>query len=59
MLGAAGITAGAIGISSYLTKFELSRAFFVLLFLVGVPVLLLWRWTARRIVHRLHAAGAC
>ena len=52
VLGAAGLTAGAIGISSYLTKFELSRAFFVLLFLVGVPVLLLWRWSARRIVHR-------
>ena len=57
VLGAAGLTAGAIGISSYLTKFELSRAFFVLLFLVGVPVLLLWRWSARRIVHRLHRRG--
>ena len=51
------LTAGAIGISSYLTKFELSRAFFVLLFLVGVPLLLLWRWSARRIVHRLHRRG--
>ena len=57
VLGAAGLTAGAIGISSYLTKFELSRVFFVLLFLVGVPVLLLWRWSARRIVHRLHRRG--
>ena len=37
VLSAAGLTAGAIGIASYLTKFELSRAFFVLLFLVGVP----------------------
>ena len=42
---AAGITAGAIGIISYLTKFNLSRGFFVLLFVIGVPLLLLWRWT--------------
>ena len=54
---AAGITAGAIGIISYLTKFNLSRGFFVLLFAIGVPLLLLWRWLARRLVHRAHAHG--
>ncbi len=54
---AAGITAGAIGIISYLTKFNLSRGFYVLLFVIGVPLLLLWRWTARRLVHRAHAHG--
>ena len=54
---AAGITAGAIGIISYLTKFNLSRGFFVLLFVIGVPLLLLWRWLARRLVHRAHAHG--
>ena len=54
---AAGITAGAIGIISYLTKFNLSRGFFVLLFVIGVPLLLLWRWIARRLVHRAHARG--
>ncbi|WP_374968290.1 sugar transferase [Terrabacter sp. BE26] len=57
VLGAAGFTAGFVGISSYLTKFELSRAFFVLLFLVGVPMLLVWRWSARRIVKRLRERG--
>ncbi|MER7073579.1 sugar transferase [Terrabacter sp. NPDC000476] len=57
VLGAAGLTAGAIGIASYLTKFELSRGFFVLLFLVGVPGLLVWRWSARRLVHGLHHRG--
>ncbi len=57
ILGAAGMTAGLIGITSYLTKFNLSRGFFVLLFVVGVPLLLLWRWTTRRLVHRLHLRG--
>jgi len=57
VLAAGGMTAGLIGIVSYLTKFNLSRGFFVLLFLVGVPLLLVWRWSARRLVHRLHHRG--
>ncbi|GAA6526358.1 sugar transferase [Intrasporangium sp. DVR] len=57
VLAAAGMTAGLIGIISYLTKFNLSRGFFVLLFVVGVPLLLLWRFSARRLVHRLHHRG--
>lgn len=54
---AAAATAGLIGIASYLTKFNLSRGFFVLIFVVGVPMLLLWRWFARRMVHRAHLRG--
>jgi exopolysaccharide biosynthesis polyprenyl glycosylphosphotransferase len=54
---AAGFTAGTIGIASYLTQFELSRSFFVLLFAVGVPLLLFWRWGCRRLIHRAHARG--
>src|SRR6476620_2169864 len=57
MCSAAGLTAGAIGILSYLTKFNLSRGFFVLIFAIGVPLVLLWRWYARRLVHRAHAHG--
>lgn len=57
ILGAAAVTAGTIGIASYLTKFDLARGFFVLLFLIGVPGLVLWRFGARRIVHRLHQRG--
>ncbi|GAB3880925.1 sugar transferase [Terrabacter terrigena] len=57
VLSAAGLTAGAIGILSYLTKFNLSRGFFVLIFAIGVPAALLWRWYARRLVHRAHARG--
>ncbi|NUO34987.1 MAG: sugar transferase [Dermatophilaceae bacterium] len=54
---AAGLTAGAIGILSYLTKFNLSRGFFVLIFAIGVPTVLVWRWYARRLVHHAHARG--
>jgi exopolysaccharide biosynthesis polyprenyl glycosylphosphotransferase len=57
VLSAAGITAGLLGITSYLTKSDLSRAFFVQLFLIGIPALLLWRWSARRIIYRLHDRG--
>ncbi|MDN5768701.1 MAG: sugar transferase [Humibacillus sp.] len=52
-----GVTAGIIGISSYLTQFNLSRGFFVLLFAIGVPSLLLWRFAARRLVHQAHRRG--
>jgi exopolysaccharide biosynthesis polyprenyl glycosylphosphotransferase len=54
---AAALTAGAIGIGCYLTKFNLSRGFFALLFLLGIPILLLWRRTARRVVQRARKRG--
>ena len=54
---AAAVTAGLVGIFSYLLKFDLSRGFFILLFVTGVPLLLIWRWSARRLVRRAHRAG--
>lgn len=57
IFSSAAVTAGTIGIASYLTKFDLARGFFVLLFLVGIPGLVLWRFAARRIVHQLHQRG--
>ena len=51
------ITAGLLGVACYLAKFPLSRGFFALAFLVGIPVLLLGRWTGRRAVHRARIAG--
>lgn len=54
---ATGFTAGLVGIISYLTSFELSRGYFVLLFALGLPALLLWRWSCRRFVHHLHLKG--
>jgi exopolysaccharide biosynthesis polyprenyl glycosylphosphotransferase len=57
VLAAAGLTASAIGITSYLMHYPLSRGFFVLLFGTGLPGLLLWRWAARRAVNRVRAHG--
>jgi exopolysaccharide biosynthesis polyprenyl glycosylphosphotransferase len=57
VLAAAGLTASAIGITSYLAHYPLSRGFFVLLFGTGLPGLLLWRWGARRAVNRARAHG--
>ncbi len=57
ILTAGSVTAGLVGISSYLMKFPLSRGFYVLLFAIGIPLLLLWRWYARRLVHHAHLRG--
>lgn len=54
---AAGLTAGLVGIASYLTHFNLSRGYFVIMFAIGLPALLLWRYLARQLVHRAHTRG--
>ncbi|EWT04809.1 exopolysaccharide biosynthesis polyprenyl glycosylphosphotransferase, partial [Intrasporangium chromatireducens Q5-1] len=36
---------------------QLSRGFFLILFLVAVPSLLMWRWSARKFVNRLRRRG--
>lgn len=51
-------TAGLVGIGSYLTQFPLSRGFFVLLFLVGTPGLLLSRFAIRRGIQQLRRQGS-
>ena len=45
------ITAGMLGILGYLTQYPLSRGFFVLQFCLGIPLLILGRATARRLLH--------
>lgn len=50
-------TAGLVGIGCYLTQNELSRDFFVLVFTIGTPALMLGRWTMRRVMHRMRRAG--
>ncbi len=50
-------TAGATGVAAYLTAFDLSRAFFVLLFLVGLPLLLVERFFMRRLVRVFRSRG--
>src|SRR4051794_8512252 len=51
-------TAAAVGIGCYLLQFELSRGFFVLCFLTGIPALVLGRFLLRRSIHRARAHGA-
>ena len=51
-------TAGLTGIGCYLIKFDLSRGFFLLLFCIGIPALLLSRYSLRRALHRAHRRGA-
>ncbi|WP_299447231.1 sugar transferase [uncultured Phycicoccus sp.] len=51
------VTAGAIGVVSFLGKVPLSRGFFFLLLLFGVPSLLLGRYLLRRAIHALRRRG--
>src|SRR5680860_628988 len=52
------MTAAAVGIGCFLLKFELSRGFFVLAFVIGIPVLVLGRFLLRRSIHRARSVGA-
>ena len=52
------VTAAAVGIACYLLRFPLSRGFFVLVFLLGTPLLILGRFLVRRSVHRAHRRGS-
>jgi exopolysaccharide biosynthesis polyprenyl glycosylphosphotransferase len=51
------IGAGAVGVACYLVKFDLSRGFFMLAFLLGLPTLLLGRWCLRQVMHWLRRHG--
>jgi exopolysaccharide biosynthesis polyprenyl glycosylphosphotransferase len=51
------IAAAGVGISCFLMSLNLSRGFFVMAFLVGVPLLLLGRGTLRAAVHGARARG--
>ncbi len=49
--------AGAIGVACFLLDVGLSRAFFVVVFLLGTPLLLLLRYVRRRMFNTLRAKG--
>jgi len=49
--------AGAMGVTAYLTAYDLSRGFFVLLFVTGLPLLLLERFFVRRLVRVFRGKG--
>lgn len=50
-------TAGLVGMFCYLVSLELSRGFVFLTFLIGTPALLVCRYIARQVVHKLRARG--
>ncbi|MHB1010539.1 MAG: sugar transferase [Propionibacteriaceae bacterium] len=49
--------AGGLGVAAYLTEYDLSRGFFVLLFVTGLPLLLIERFLSRRLIRRLRSKG--
>ena len=51
------IAAGFVGISCYLFKYPLSRGFFVYTFAIGIPLLLLGRYTGRRVLNAARRRG--
>ncbi|MFT3832730.1 MAG: sugar transferase [Micropruina sp.] len=52
-----GLFAGAVGIGCYLTMSDLSRSFFILLFAIGIPAMLVGRLIRRRALMHLRARG--
>ena len=51
------VTAGTVGMTSYLLQLDLSRGFVVLTFFLGIPFLIVERWLARKALHRLRVRG--
>ncbi|MDO5699867.1 MAG: sugar transferase [Bowdeniella nasicola] len=57
VLHATASTASLFGVVAYLFNVPLSRTYFVLSFVVGAILLLLGRFTYRRVIHRYRAKG--
>ena len=51
------LSAGLVGIGCYLTGFPLSRGFFLLVFTIGTPLLLGWRFVFRRSIQHTRRHG--
>ncbi len=51
------VTAGTVGMASFLLQLELSRGFVLLTFFLGIPMLILERYLARKALHRLRVRG--
>ncbi|MFT4264632.1 MAG: sugar transferase [Nocardioides sp.] len=58
ILNAGVYTAALVGVTCYLMKYQLSRGFFVLIFVIGTILLLAGRWMLRRALHVARANGA-
>jgi exopolysaccharide biosynthesis polyprenyl glycosylphosphotransferase len=57
VLLASGLTAGGLAVYLYLAEVPLSRSYYLLLFALGVPVLLVGRRVMRLVEHSLRNAG--
>ncbi|WP_051215025.1 sugar transferase [Granulicoccus phenolivorans] len=51
------LTASLLSVWAYLFQVPLSRGYFALLFLIGIPLLLVGRVVIRRVIHRLRERG--
>ncbi len=51
------LTAGLVGIACFLAKYPLSRGFFSITFLLGIPALVLGRLVLRRTLYRIRRRG--
>ena len=58
VLNASVLAAGLVGVGAYLAKFQLSRGFFLLLFAIGVPTLIVGRFLLRRALYAARTRGA-
>jgi len=58
VLNASLLTAGLLGVGSYLANYPLSRGFFVLVFAVGAPALLIGRFVLRQVIHGARRRGS-
>jgi exopolysaccharide biosynthesis polyprenyl glycosylphosphotransferase len=58
VLNAGVLAAGLVGVGAYLAKFQLSRGFFLLFFVIGVPTLILGRFLLRRALYAARTRGA-
>jgi exopolysaccharide biosynthesis polyprenyl glycosylphosphotransferase len=54
---ATGWTAALVAVACFLTKSNLSRQYFLLVFAVGVTLLLMGRYVTRQMLHAAHRAG--
>jgi exopolysaccharide biosynthesis polyprenyl glycosylphosphotransferase len=48
---------GLLALILFVTEADVSRGFFLLLYALGLPALLLARWEARHLLHRARSAG--
>ena len=58
VMNASLVTASLVGVGCYLARFSLSRGFFFLAFVVGIPALLIGRLLLRRALHSARRRGA-